>query len=255
MNCDEVRTLIDAYADNELDLMTSLAIERHLQTCPDCPTIYQNRLTLRSALNMDALYFRPSSVVRGRLMQAVHHADRERFNRIAGFRPQMRWIGAIGLVAVVLLVAGLIVVRNATLAPASDPLVADVLASHVRSLLVDHLTDVLSTDQHTVKPWFDGKLPYAPTVVDLAAEGFPLEGGRLDYVENHAVAALVYRSDKHPINLFIWPTADLPDSAQSAITLQGYHMLHWTAGSMTYWAVSDVEIDKLSAFADFLKRQ
>lgn len=121
---------------------------------------------------------------------------------------------------------------------------------HVRSLLNrDHLTDVLSSDKHTVKPWFAGKLPFAPPVTDLAADGFPLVGGRLDVLE-HRTVALVYQRDKHMISLFIWPSdsAAMPPRAMS--TTDGYHILHWVANGMEFWAVSDVESKELSRFAE-----
>ncbi len=249
MNCDEVRTLIDAYTDNELDLVTSLSIERHLQTCADCPAIYQNRVVMRNALKADALYFRPSPAVSRRLLQSLPQAEQR------GVPRQWRMIGALGLGLLIVglfLVTGLVVMRNNAL-PAEDQLVTSVLASHIRSLMADHLTDVISSDQHTVKPWFDGKIDYAPAVIDLAAQGFPLVGGRLDYLESNPVAALVYRNDKHLINLFIWPTSDLPDTAPGQLTRLGYHLLHWQMDNATYWAVSDLEEDKLNTFAELIK--
>jgi anti-sigma factor RsiW len=133
-----------------------------------------------------------------------------------------------------------------------DLLAQEVLSSHVRSLMASHLTDVPSTDQHTVKPWFDGKLDFAPPVQDLSGQGFPLVGGRLDYLEDRPVAALVYQRRKHFINLFIWPAAQ--DSEQRTIVRQGYNILHWTRGGMTYWAVSDVNASELNEFAQILQR-
>ena len=127
----------------------------------------------------------------------------------------------------------------------------EVVASHVRSLMAAHLTDVPSSDQHTVKPWFNGKLDFSPLVTDFADRGFVLEGGRLDYLGNRAVAALVYRRRQHVINLFIWPTSQ-PDSAIRISDRQGYHAFNWNKYHATYWSVSDLNPDELRQFAEML---
>ena len=124
----------------------------------------------------------------------------------------------------------------------------EIVSSHIRSLMAGHLTDVLSSDQHTVKPWFDGKLDLAPPVVDLATQGFPLVGGRLDYIGGRSVAALVYRHGLHVINLFIWPQAGATEHAATAANRNGYTLLNWQANGMAYWAVSDVNFESLKAF-------
>jgi len=133
--------------------------------------------------------------------------------------------------------------------PRADQFLAtQLIASHARSLLANHLTDVASSDQHTVKPWLDAKLDFAPAVVDLSSEGFPLIGGRLDYLDNRPVAALVYGRRKHFINLFIWPSAADATTAPKTMTRQGYQLLHWADSDFNYWAVSDVNINDLQTF-------
>jgi anti-sigma factor RsiW len=129
-----------------------------------------------------------------------------------------------------------------------------VVASHIRSLMLNHLSDVASTDQHTVKPWFDGKLDFSPVVEDFASKGYPLVGGRLDYLNKQPVAALVYQRAKHIINLFSWPDdrPDLKEALQTA-TLQGYHLIHWVQGGSNYWAVSDLNESELTAFVQLLE--
>jgi anti-sigma factor RsiW len=140
--------------------------------------------------------------------------------------------------------------------PADPLLTAELLASHVRSqMLPNHRVDVESSDQHTVKPWFEGKLDFSPPVHDLTAQGFPLVGGRLDYLDHRSVAALVYQRRKHFINLFIWPTTQGPDTLPEPLTRQGFHLLHWTQAGMTYGAVSDLNESELQEFVSQLKEK
>ena len=140
--------------------------------------------------------------------------------------------------------------------PGADQFLAtQLIASHVRSLMADHLTDVASSDQHTVKPWLDAKLDFAAPVTDLAGQGFPLIGGRLDYLDNHSVAALVYQRRKHFINLFIWPTTSGAAKAQKVVTREGYHLVHWTDADFNYWAVSDVSEGDLQTFKSLFEGQ
>ena len=141
--------------------------------------------------------------------------------------------------------------------PGADQFLAtQLIASHVRSLMANHLADVASTDQHTVKPWLDAKLDFAPPVADLANAGFPLIGGRLDYLDNRPVAALIYQRRKHFINLFVWPASDASRRTKATeISRQGYHLLHWIEGDFNYWAVSDVNKEDLQNFQRSFEEQ
>jgi anti-sigma factor RsiW len=140
--------------------------------------------------------------------------------------------------------------------PNADQFLAtQLIASHVRSLMADHLTDVPSSDQHTVKPWLDAKLDFAAPVPDLSSQGFPLIGGRLDYLDNRSVAALVYQKRKHFINLFIWPTTPKDSTAQTMVEREGYHLVHWSDVDFTYWAVSDVNTTDLQSFKQLFEQQ
>jgi len=258
MSCE--RTVeVAAYLDGELDLTSALALERHLEECAECAGALETQRALRDAIAGAGLRHRPSADQTIRLRRTLRRAARESADEPAW--PVWSWhrLAAFPTIAALLLVA----VASWSLgrfwpARASadlGDLQEEVVASHVRSLLAGQPAQVASTDRHTVKPWFTGKLDYSPAVVDLASAGFPLVGGRLDYLGHHAVAALVYRSDRHVINLFTWPAASTTDSAASAPSAsmrQGFHVLHWSQSGMTYWAVSDVAEDRLRRFAQLL---
>jgi anti-sigma factor RsiW len=246
-----VRNLLDAYTDDELDLATSLEIERHLNDCPGCAEKLENRRILKRALRADALYFKAPDALRKNVVNSLPASPHTMWvNRLR----QNIWVSmAAALIVGVLVTAGLFqtpLLRST--APA--PLAEQVVASHIRSLMADHLSDVVSTDQHTVKPWFDGKIDFAPTVINLQDQGFPLIGGRLDYLDDRPVTALVYRRDKHIINLFIWPNNSAPRD-DAPITIQGYHVIHWQDAASTYWAVSDLEISQLETFVQLIQAQ
>lgn len=250
MNCDRVRLLLNAYVDGELDLVTSLEIEEHLRGCASCNRQYQDLLALHSAASDTALVYAVPAVLEKRIRASVRQASPPPAVWAA---PSLRWIApALGLVAIILILVALFG-RN-RFAPNQETLLAqEVQSAHIRSLMASHLTDVTSSDQHTVKPWFDGKLGFAPPVVDLAPQGFPLVGGRLDYLDGHTVAALVYRRNKHDINLFIWPT-NAGASGLFASTINGYNLYQWNQSGMTYWAVSDLEKQELKNFVELIQK-
>ena len=248
MNCQEAEYLIHGYMDSELDLVKSLEIEQHLQECQACSQTHNNLQTLRSAIRANSLYFQPTAAFRKRIQSSVRQANQ------AASPPRVlpwRWLGALASLAAVVILTWTLA-RGLAGPSADDVLAQQVVASHVRSLMPNHLSDVVSTDQHTVKPWFAGKLDFSPMVVDLAAQGFPLIGGRLDYLDNRPVAALVYQRQQHLINLFIWPSSSTTNSKLDV--LQGYQVVHWTNSGMTYWAVSDLNAGELQQFAQLVQQ-
>lgn len=244
MTCDDFASRLDAYIDEELGSSAREDMERHVRGCPACQLRLERRRALRSVLREQLPTFEAPDLLRARITGAIEGAHAERAR--APVRP-WRW-AAIAASLLFLITAGYAALWPDRAGSPRSAVASDVLSSHVRSLMPDHLTDVASNDQHNVKPWFDGRLDYSPPVYDLAAHGFPLLGGRLDYVGNRPVAALVYQRRKHVINLFVWP-AERTDDRAPEFTRQGYHLLHWTRAGMTYWAVSDLSTDELREFA------
>ncbi len=255
MNCEELNTLLHGYLDGELDLVRSLEVEQHLKECPACSQALAEQRALRAAMAAQPLYFEAPKDFSKRVRAAVREASRAEAPSAPSLWPWLRgwnWRALLAPVAVALLV--LAIVLPLTLRPSAEGrLTREIAAAHVRSLMVNHLTDVPSSDQHTVKPWFNGKLDFSPPVADLAAEGFPLVGGRLDYFGNHPVAAVVYQRRKHFINLFVWPATEKKTTSGETFTREGYHMIHWTEGGMNFWAVSDVSPGDLQEFVRLVR--
>jgi anti-sigma factor RsiW len=248
MNCKETQEVIHGYLDGELDVVHNLAIEQHMQECAVCARSFQGLESLRKVMASRSLFFEAPNELEKRLRSAVRQASKAESPRWWSWSWSSNWprvLAPLAAVALVLLIAMPFVMRTST----QDRLSQEIVSAHVRSLMANHLTDVASTDQHTVKPWFNGKLPFSPPVTDPAAQGFPLIGGRLDYVENHPVAALVYQHRKHFINLFIWPSTRLSSTAEESSTQQGYNTIHWRQGGMEFWAVSDMNRGDLKSFA------
>ena len=250
MNCQEAQHLMHGYMDGELDLLSNLSIEEHISACPSCALAYQNQQALKDAMRDGSLYKSAPANLHRRVRSLVREANKREQGRRSAW--SWRWLAAGASLALVAIIVGVLVFGSS--GAVNDELLAqEVVSSHVRSLMANHLTDVPSSDQHTVKPWFDGKLDYSPTVMDLAAQGFPLVGGRLDYIGNRPVAALIYQRRQHFINLFIWPATGESNGRNKMAVRQGYNLIHWNHAGMTYWAVSDLNISELQEFAQDLQ--
>ena len=245
MNCEDARRLIAAYSDGELDLVRSLEMEEHLRGCGSCASARENLQALTQAAH--SAYFHAPAGLRESVLATVR-ASSSIPQDVVVRRASRFWITTgLALAAGILLgfFAGQIRVRDAS----EQTLLAALTDSHVRSLIGTHLTDVISSDQHTVRPWFEGKLDFAPPVPDLSGPGFPLVGGRVEYIDGRSVAALVYERRKHFINLFVWPAAAGNQEAKEEKPQRGYNMVSWRAAGMNYWAVSEIAEDDLRKFS------
>jgi anti-sigma factor RsiW len=251
LNCREIETLIHGYADGELDLMDSLEIEEHLRDCPGCARAHAGLRAIRAAIQKSDLYFRAPPDLARRIHSSVRKASRPNLTRLVRPRPLLAVAASLAL----FMAAGWGLARLRSSGSDDSFLARELVAGHVRSqMLPSHQFDVESSDAHTVKPWFEGKLDFAPPVTDLAGQGFPLIGGRLDYLHNRPVAALVYRRRKHSINLFIWPSSSGDEAAPAKATLQGFHMIRWMRSRMIFSAVSDLNEGELQEFARLLQQ-
>lgn len=245
MDCSERTSWIPAYLDGELDIMKSIEIEEHLETCKKCKDVYESERALQSALRSPALLNTPSSGLEARILQAVRKGERNTTPTIGS-----RWMRYGYAAAFAALLLAIMAVWRFNSSQIETQVIAnEVLASHVRSLMANHLTDVVSSDRHTVKPWFNGKVDYSPAIEDMADQGFPLSGGRLDYLDNRPVAALVYMRQKHVINLFLWPSMSATSETES-FNRRGYSLIHWKKSGFAYWLASDLNRTELLSFVE-----
>ena len=241
---------LDAYLDGELAALDTRELETHLAQCPACAQFRDGRLALRAAIKARVPTFQAPDALRGRVQAALRSASPARDPGRIGAPAVWRALALAASLAVVALGSWQLALRR----PTGETLADDVLTSHIRSLMPGHLTDVPSSDQHTVKPWFNGKLDFSPPVYDFAGRGYPLIGGRLDYVGGRSVAALVYGRRQHLINVLLWPAARGPTAASETQTRQGYHLLSWATPEYVYWAVSDLGLAELRDFAHLLQQ-
>src|SRR6266576_1968580 len=269
MNCEEAKKLMDGYLDGELDPITSQTIEQHLRECDKCDQAYKAHALLIRSISDKTPYYKTPAGLRERIQSSLREEIAERSPRSVSrnipslfpslfqskpserravlFGTQWNWLALAAAIVFAAIIAWNLVPRLQQ--PGADQLLATkLIGSHVRSLMANHLTDVASSDQHTVKPWLDTKVDFAPPVVDLSSEGFPLVGGRLDYLDQRPVVALIYQRRKHFINLFVWPAESNASRAMNAISRQGYQLLHWADSDFNYWAVSDVNANDLQTF-------
>src|SRR5215467_6484440 len=219
MICQETKSLLDAYVDGELDSAGSLAVETHMRGCASCLADVENLHALSSAIENGSLRFKAPARLRRNVQTAIRAANPEARASIFYWR----WASVLATAVLIMALAWGVTTRWAR-SSGETLLVNDIVSSHVRSIMANHVTDVASSDSHTVKPWFSGGLDYSPPTKDFTEQGFRLIGGRLDYLDNRPVAALVYQRSQHFINLFVWPSSDSTTAKEELMARQGYNL-------------------------------
>ena len=244
MTCAAARELVESYLDGELDPSVQAEVEDHLTTCSSCAEKHARARQLQMDIRTQAPYYDPPPGLERRVRAALAQAAKSEAKPGSG---AWQWMA---IAAAILLTCSL-ALNFSLFRSHRDTLAQNLVSSHVRSLMGTHLLDVPSSDRHTVKPWFNGKLDFSPDVKDFASQGFPLIGGRIEYLEDRPVAALVYQRRQHVINVFVWPSSA---ANTGELTQKGFNMVHWTKAGMTYWAVSDLSLSELRQFSDFYKQ-
>jgi mycothiol system anti-sigma-R factor len=244
MDCTDIRNRLHAYLDQELDPRSATEVDRHVASCAGCNAALARQSALRSALRSHATYHDAPAGLARRI--------RARLGAKAERKPWFRWhqwlpMGA--AVAATALLSWTAAIQYVSVS--EDEATGErVIAGHARSVVTGHVADVASSDQHSVKPWLSSRLDYSPPVTDLTGAGFPLVGGRLDYLDQRPVAVLVYRHREHMINLFVWPLQEgARTQAVHSLAKRGYNVLHWNDGGMAFWAVSDLNAAEMRDFA------
>lgn len=252
MNCARLRQVLDAYLDGELDQATRGEISQHMAQCPACSAVRSERDALTQRVRTEAPYFTAPEALKRAVHRAIATAAPTVPVRRSG-RPSWLQAGALAVFAALISALGAYWAGR----PLPDnPLREQVVASHVASLGAERpLANITSLDRHVIKPWFQGKLDFAPLVRDLSGEGYSLIGARLDHVADRQAAAVVYRLRNHLINLFVWRTSDTDPEALSVSTVRGFGVATWTEGGLRYAAVSDVDLRDLNRFAVLVQAQ
>ncbi|HJS98708.1 MAG TPA: anti-sigma factor [Terriglobales bacterium] len=251
MTCEFSSITVHGYLDGELDAIRSTEFERHLENCAECQALLQKVESLRARLQESKLYEYASPQLQVQVRKQLGLPNGA--TRVPAILSSRKFlapaIAALAAVAAFLIVFFLMPQRTQT-----AQVTAELVDAHVRSLQPGHLTDVQSTDQHTVKPWFDGRLDFIPPVADYSSEGFPLLGGRLDVVDGHTVAGVVYGRRKHIINLFAWPARSQKGFSDASGSRQGYNWIMWRSEDMQLCLVSDVSTADLRELKNLVNR-
>jgi anti-sigma factor RsiW len=254
VSCELTKRFVPAYMDGELELVRAIEVEAHLKDCRACAQNLENQQELSVALRRSSLAYVAPAGLRDRIQLSLLASSWAgvQVHKMKWPSPRIwQWAGAVAVLILFSFSSWQLTSRLR--ATSSDQrIAAEVFSSHVRSLEANHLMDLVSTDQHTIKPWFEAKLDFSPPVEDLASDGFPLVGGRLDFLEGREVAALIYQRREHFINVFVWPNTTGPTPSQAVESRQGYNIMQWSHDGFQCWAVSDIGASDLAEFVRLL---
>ncbi len=252
MMCQHCRDALDAYVDDQLSGEERREVADHLENCADCRAEHQTLSELRKSVKEELARYRAPDVLKARIRATIDRGDALTITPAAAKRQTWKLAAAAAAIAV-----ASSALTFAAMNRSAPPLrvADDVVASHIRSLMPGHLTDVVSSDQHNVKPWFNGRVDMSPAVPDLSAAGFPLVGGRLDYVGGRTVPVIVYARREHVINVYAWPLAGAAASPATTSTVNGYHLVEWKQDGVEQWVVSDLNLGELNQFVQRLRRK
>jgi anti-sigma factor RsiW len=250
MPCNEDLRL-QAYFDGELDASVVLEVERHLQGCTDCAALLADLEATRQMIRRDAPYYRAPTALREIIMAGLDREQGVQTPLPDRFGFSRRFLSGAASGAGVTALAAMLVFFLAV--PRPDPLTGDLMNAHLRSLMSNHLIDVVSSDRHTVKPWFAGHTDVSPPAADFEKEGYKLIGGRADYVDGHRAAVVVYRHGLHIVNVFAWAAST--EKLPGEVTQKGYHIVCWNNADLDYCAVSDTGVDELLDLVRLIKQQ
>ena len=256
MTTEHVRDALSAYVDGELPPDRAMEVAEHLTSCAECASDYAAMLATVRTVRAGMTQHRAPDVLRARIRASLREEPVPSVRSVAPTgrrRWRIPW-NAVAAAALLVVASSGITMVAANRRASDNPVAEAVLASHIRSLMPEHLTDVRSNDQHNVKPWFNGRLDFSPTVPRLDDQGFPLLGGRLDYVHGRPVAVVVYGRRQHVINVFSWPAGDDGAASSGPRARNGYNLEHWRDGAVEYWAVSDLNDAELRTFVELLRR-
>jgi anti-sigma factor RsiW len=249
MQCQESKKILDAYVDNEVDVLQSVALEEHLSGCADCAQVLQGRRALKGAIqNADLRYMAPPELVKDVRKALRLPEEKSTSARWQWFKPAIWGFATATAMCAILALVAMYWLHNQE----QSRMYAEVADNYIRSMIMEnHGVDVPTSDTHQIKPWFEGRVSFSPPVVDYASKGFPLTGARLDYLDNERVATLVYKRNQHVINVFVYPASS--NFGEKTSEQRGYNIIHFTKDKMEYWVVSDLNLPELKQFAEMLK--
>lgn len=250
MSCARTRQMLDAWLDGELDAATAGEMSAHIGTCPDCSARREEREQLRAMVRKHAPHFAATNRLKDAVRQGAIAVQAPVVKRIPGWR---HVFGGAMLAAACAAVVTSMLLRHGRIVDGADVQEEQLVAGHVASLARANPVDVTSSDQHVIKPWFHGKIDFAPAVRDLSAQGFKLRGARLDNLGGRQAVAVVYQIRQHPINLFVWRERNDAASPLKALTVHGFEVVRWSAGGLAYAAIADIDVHELEQFARLIQ--